>query len=427
MRIPSALIIGIAACTATLCLAQAPVYTPRTIQFLGAPEYTREELLSAAQLKPGDQLTVAEMGEHAKTLMSTGMFSKLTYNFDGQDLIYQLAPSPDLLPIRITNLPLKAGGELDAKLHTQIPLYHGKVPGDGSVNDDVRAALEKMLAEEGLKASVQAVAAAGLGSAKEAAINYFIADPPVVVGPIAVVGAPAAIDAGAQQILAHLTGSAYDAEGTPSQMATYLDNYYHDRGYLEATVRASPKGAAVAAADSIRIPFEINLAPGILYKLGNIRLAPELLLKQVDFDKQARLRPGDIADQQHVQENWEYVARQYHNHGYMQPKVEPTPSYDHASQTVSYAVTVTPGPLYAMGKLTVENVSDDLRAAILAAWKIPPGTVFNEGAVRSFFATQGVNPALERVLASAAVHYTQTLNDDTHTVDLVVKFSQKHY
>jgi outer membrane protein assembly factor BamA len=111
----------------------------------------------------------------------------------------------------------------------------------------------------------------------------------------------------------------------------------------------------------------------------------------------------------------------------MQPKVEPTPSYDHASQTVSYAVTVTPGPLYAMGKLTVENVSDDLRAAILAAWKIPPGTVFNEGAVRSFFATQGVNPALERVLASAAVHYTQTLNDDTHTVDLVVKFSQKHY
>ena len=40
-----------------------------------------------------------------------------------------------------------------------------------------------------------------------------------------------------------------------------------------------------------------------------------------------------------------------------------------------------------MGTLNIENVSDELRTMMLAAWKMPPGAVFNEGSILGFFAT----------------------------------------
>jgi hypothetical protein len=78
-----------------------------------------------------------------------------------------------------------------------------------------------------------------------------------------------------------------------------------------------------------------------------------------------------------------------------------------------------------MGTLTIENVSDDLRASILAAWKMPQGSVFNEGAARGFFITHDVNPALERVFAAVNLTYTQQLIDTNHSVDLDVKLETK--
>ena len=62
---------------------------------------------------------------------------------------------------------------------------------------------------------------------------------------------------------------------------------------------------------------------------------------------------------------------------------------------------------------------------MLVAWKMPRGSVFNEGAIRGFFATYMVNPDLERVFATVNVKYTMHLNDDNHSVDLVLRLERK--
>jgi outer membrane protein insertion porin family len=127
-----------------------------------------------------------------------------------------------------------------------------------------------------------------------------------------------------------------------------------------------------------------------------------------------------------VRENWQFIERQYHNKGFMKAVVHPTASFDRAQGTVSYTVTAEPGPVYTMGKLTIGNTADDLRAAMLAAWKMPAGAVFNEGSILAFYATHNVNPALERTVASANLKYVLTLNDDTHTVDVVLRLERRY-
>jgi outer membrane protein assembly factor BamA len=150
-----------------------------------------------------------------------------------------------------------------------------------------------------------------------------------------------------------------------------------------------------------------------------------MLVSQADFDKQAHTHPGDLANAEHIAENWQYIKRQYHNRGYMKAQITPTAALDRTAATVSYAVTAEPGPVYNMGKLTIENVSDDLRGMILKSWKMPEGAVFNEGAILGFFATHDVNPQLERIFAAVSIKYSLHVNDDSKTVDTTLRLEKR--
>lgn len=291
--------------------------------------------------------------------------------------------------------------------------------------EGVRGALEEMLAAKGIKATVTATPYTDQKLGKVTAMSFAITAPPVQVGEMHLDGASAALDPKALEILAKLTGTPYDVEGSPNQIETYLGNYYRDKGYLETTIRATPQNSPVVAPEAVRIPFLVSVSPGAVYKLTGVQLAPGLLVTQAEFDRQSNIHPGVIATARYVRENWDFIESQYHNKGYMKAAVHPAASFDRAQGTVSFAVTVEPGPVYTMGKLTIQNTADDLRAAMWAAWKLPTGAVFNQGAAIGYYATHDVNPALERTIASANFIFKLQLNDDTHTVDITLRLERK--
>ena len=82
--------------------AKGQNFEPKSIRFTGTSEYSEAELLSATDLKPGAELTYAEMNSRAQKLLDSGVFSAVAFKFDGQDLILQLTPATGLLPIRLS-------------------------------------------------------------------------------------------------------------------------------------------------------------------------------------------------------------------------------------------------------------------------------------------------------------------------------------
>jgi hypothetical protein len=56
---------------------------------------------------------------------------------------------------------------------------------------------------------------------------------------------------------------------------------------------------------------------------------------------------------------------------------------------------------------------------------MPQGSVFNEGAIRGFFATHGINPGLEQVFATVKIIYSLHLNDENRTVDVALRLEKK--
>ena len=408
------------------CVASAQSFQPKTIQFKGDSEHSDAELATAAGLKTGMELTAASLNDHTKLLMDSGIFDNITFSYKGGDLVFQIVPATDVYPLRLENFPMASGKELDDKLHARFPLYHGKVPTQGGLLDDVRKELEAELASKGIQATIAAAPFEDQKLGKVTAINLSISNPPVRVGQVELKGTSSALADQALSAAAGLTGSPYSVDGSVSQLETRIGNFYHERGYLEAAAHATAVSSAVADEDGVQIPFTVTVDEGPQYKLAGVQLAPGLVVTQADFDRQSNLHSGEIISPEKLRTEWAFLVRQYHNKGMMKARVLATASFDRARATVSYTITAEGGPVYTMGVLKVDNVADDLRAAILKAWPIKAGDTFDEGAILGLAATHGVDPALERVFANVNLRYALNLHDDVRTVDVLMRLERKH-
>jgi outer membrane protein insertion porin family len=413
----------------------AQKFLPKTIQFKGAPEYSDEELMAAAGLKKGTVLAYTDMKDHSQKLMDTGVFESLAFSFDGADLVYKLVPHADLYPIRLKNLPLTPGKELDETLHDRFPLYHGKVPGENGLLEGVRGALEEMLAAKGIKATVMATPYADEMLYKVTAMSFSIKAPPVRVGEIHLEGVSAEQQTKVKHLMDRIVKTDYDTENTAGNLERAFASFYVDEGYAAVKVHAERSGNPVAGGETIEVPFNVTIEEGRHYTLGSIILPSGAPLTAADINNAAgavSYKSGNLSETLSVKEGLtlrtavSFLMGQYKSKGYMDCVVTPHPQYDEAAGIVNYTLEVRPGPDYTMGKLTIENTADDLRAAMLAAWKLPAGAVFDESALRSYFGKQDPRSALGQTFSSASCIYKLTRDNDAHTVDVSLRLEKKH-
>jgi outer membrane protein assembly factor BamA len=407
----------------------AQTYLAKTIQFKGTAEYTEQELLRVAELEPGAALSQSGMQEHGQKLMDTGLFDNLTFSFNGGTLTYTLAPAVSLLPVRLENLPLAEGKELDAALRERVPLYRGKVPSDGVLTKAVGQALEEILKSKGIQATVQSAPAVDEKTHDVAAVSFAITAPPVRVGEIQVEGVSTEMQAKAKHIADSVTKTSYDTEHAAANVERAFALLYADEGYALAKVHAEERANPVAGSEAIDVPFSVAIEEGRHYKLGWIRIPSGESLNLAEINKAAGA--GSSATEKlaikggvTLRTAMQFAAGQYKSTGHMDCVVTPHVELDDVASVANYRLEVEPGPVYTMGKLTIENGADDLRAAMLAAWKLPEGAVFDGNAISAYFYTQGNTP-LGRIFASATCRYKTTAHVDTHTVDVTLRLERK--
>jgi len=408
--------------TASPSIAQK--FQPKTIQFKGAPEYSDADLLAAAGLKKGTTLEFAEMKEHAQMLMSTGVFETLNFKFDGVDLIYNLVPSTSLYTIRLENLPLTPGKELETKLHERFPLYHGKVPAEGGLRDGVRGVLEEMLGEKGIKATVTAMPYTDPKLHKETAMSFIITTTPVRVGAIHIEGASADLQAKLQKVAEHESGQAFGTEDSAGSLEHAFEMFYADQGYAAAKAHAIRSGDPVVTAGAIDIPFSVTIAEGRLYKLGFIHLPADGPVTQAEVDNTLGSKTNP-AKGQTLRDTWFMISSRYKAKGYLDCAVIPHPQIDEATGTANYTVEVNPGQVYHLAFVKFENVSDELRSRLMRVWQMLPGDSFDESYVAGFIVkAQKEDPVLMRSLSGVAATYQIAADPQTHEVNCVLRFAK---
>jgi outer membrane protein assembly factor BamA len=418
----------------SLCqLASAQKFQPKTIQFKGAPEYTDQELMAAANLKRGVVLSAAEMNEHSKLLMDSGVFDGVVYKFDGVDLVYQLTVAPQLYAIHLDNLPLAAGAALDARIHERLPLYHGKVPAEGTLLDGVIGLLEQALADEGIHAKITSTPMGTPGTRHITAVSISIPDPPVKVGAIELRGVSPEMAGKIKRVADRATGTPYSTDNSTANLEHAFNSFYADEGYAAVKVTVARAGDFTVDAAAVNVPFAVTIEEGHTYKLGSIHLPVDSLVTEAELDKMVTQQTSASAQAAApskgaaVRGIWTAISARYKSKGYLDSTVVPHPEPDEATGVVNYAVEIKPGAVYHLGLLRFDNVCDELKKLLMRNWQMMPGDPFDEEYVAGFLiAAQKSDPVLMRTLAGVKPTYTVMADPNTHEVNCVIKLERIH-
>jgi outer membrane protein insertion porin family len=418
----------LAASLAALSLAvpiSAQRLLPRSIQFKGDPEYTDQELLAAAGLKRGQTLAAADMNGYAQKLAASGVFDSVGYKFDGQDLIYTLTGDPALLPLRLGNLPFTPGPELDAQLHKRLPLYHGKVPTDGQLLDNLRQAFEAMLAAEGVKATVVAVPYTGPNDrGKVTAMSFTISAPAIRLGAVRVEGASMALQPRLRELVDVIANPLFDAETTPASLQKRFTDFYLNQGFAAVKVQAVRSGAVVITPGAILVPFKVSVQEGHLYRIASIHLPPGALVTQAEADKIVAA-PDKLTMGEALPDVLTLICRRYQAKGYLDLVVNPQPSFDNAAGTVDYTIDVVSGPIYHVAYVKFDGAGDELRSHLMRQWQLMPGDPFDQTYLDTFLTrAESQDPWLRRSLAGALSTTETSADPVTHDVDITFRLAK---
>ena len=396
---------------------------PKTIRFQGAPQYTQDELLAAAGLKPDARLTASDVKAHAKQLNDTGMFAVVRFANDSKGLLFTLTPATQLFPMHLDNLPLKLGKDLDERLHERFPLYHGLLPASGSMLEGISRLFEQMLAAQSIKATVDAAFTSGLGPQKVTAINFTITSPAVRIGNIQLSGVSAAMQAKANGLVISQTGNTFDTENSVLGLERAFEDLYQDQGYAAVEVGVTQIDPPIVSEQAIEIPFAVAIKEGGVYKLGSIDYPADALVPRAEVAKVLSKYPAGSG--RPLDLYLLAVRDAYHARGYLDCSVVSHPSFNEATHIVNYGLEVVSGDVYRMGTVQFEGAPDAMALKLKTAWKLAPGAAFDESYVSGFAAlAQKKDKALSKWMQSVIITDDIKPDEAAHLVNVVFHFAK---
>jgi hypothetical protein len=331
----------------------------------------------------------------------------------------------ELFPVRIDNLPLAPGPTLDADLHKRFPLYHGKVPSQGTLLDNVRGAFEEMLAAEGITVSVAAVPYGERKvQNKVTAMSFAIASPPVLLGKIQFEGVSPGLLPRLQAIARPAPYFPFDSNNSAGVLTDRLTSFYQNLGYAAVKVKVTQSGNPVMGADAIQVPELATISEGKIYKITTVHLPPDCLVSQDEADKIIATR-DDRMPGSNFRTLLLRIDNQYKSKGYLDLVVTPHPEFDEAAATVSYVIEISPGGVYHVAYVKFEDVSDELRAHLMRTWQLLPGDPVDMSYI-DMFMTKALaqDPVLRRSLTGVLARFETSADPVTHDVDIVIRLER---
>ena len=396
---------------------------PKAIRFQGAPQYTQEELLSAAGLKPDARLSPNDVKARARQLNDTGLFSVVKFSTDRKGLLFSSTPSDQLFPMHLDNLPLKPGKELNDKLHERFPLYHGLLPANGSMLEGIRQTFEEMLAALRVKATVKAALTSGLGPGKITAINFTVTAPAVRIGPIQLIGVSSPMQAKANGFVGSQTGNAFDTENTAIGLRHGFEDLYQDQGYAAVHVEVAQVDPLIVSEQAVEVSYKATIDEGGIYKLGAINYPADASIPRAEVEKVLSKYPAGSG--RPLDLFLLAVRDAFHTRGYLDCSIVTHPSFNEATHIVNYSVEITPGPVYRLASVKFDGAPDVMVGKLTGLWKMAPGTAFDESYVSSFAArAQKQDKTVAKWMQTMITTYDIKADPSTHEVNCIFHFAK---
>jgi outer membrane protein assembly factor BamA len=354
-------------------------YYPKQILYKGAPEYRPADLNAIVQLQPNKGYTTQDVEPAVERLGDTGLFADIRFTIDNLTLTFTLTPQPDNVMLRAvySNFVMFAPGELTPLVHAKVPLYTGRIPAAGNLQQTVEDALTAILHEKGIPNGTVTSVNAGITAST---VAFSITNPPVQIHAVHVDNVSPAAQPKIAEIQQAFVGNDYET-GSEDAVRTRLLNAFHDLAFLDAEVAPPVASAPDLQPGHILVDLSTSATEGGQYRLAKLNLPQTDIVPQADLLRAADLKPGDLATRIGLLATTSHIDRQFTRHGYMNAKITPAEVKDASTHTVVYTLSVDPGQLFHLGILRVLNLNDQQLADFKANWTLANGAVYDENYV----------------------------------------------
>src|SRR5580698_10366726 len=117
-------------------------------------------------------------------------------------------------------------------------------------------------------------------------------------------------------------------------------NFYMDRGYANFNIESTQVAIAPEKDD---IFITVNLLEGDVFKLSDIKLAGTFVVPKKELEQLVLVQKGDTFNRKLITSTQELIQNRLGRDGYAFAKVEPVPTPDNATHTVSLTFFIDPG------------------------------------------------------------------------------------
>jgi len=412
------LALTVLAFTAASAAAQEGSSRLDSVQVTGSSRFPSAQLASATGLQVGAQVTRDDLQKAANTLAQLGPFSTVNYRFASGDagvrVEYQVTDGPEVA-VSFDNFPGFTDDELKAAIKSAGVLFDGQAPPHGAILDAMSDALEKAIAARGMNFAVShALITEPSG---EEVQQFHIEGDAIRIASVAFSDPLAQGDRDIHALLAEIVGHPFSRSAIDLFEFEQVRPVYLSHAFLQ--VRFDPPEAKFVNGT---VAVVAHIDPGPAFTWGGVTWTGNSAVGVLDLDTAIPLHSGDPANGMKIEAGWDAARALYMQHGYLDVDLKPVPTFDAAGAKVNYSVSITEGPQYHMGKLVLSGLSIDGESRARAAWKIPPGAVFNDSMYEDF-----LENGIKQAFAGYPFHYEKIgrfLQKDpaTGTVDVLLDF-----
>jgi outer membrane protein assembly factor BamA len=396
----------------------APAVFPlEALHVEGNKKLTVEKILTVAGLKIGEPVIRTDFDDARKRLMATGAFQSVAYEFKpsmdakGVDGLLRVVEVEYWFPYRFEDLPA-TDEALRAVLRKQELILDDRIPATKEVITRYTAAIEEFL---GGKVEVTGKVMSDVPD-----------QPTIVFRPPGARPNIAEVHFEGNEVLptaALVNSLAPVAIGVPYSEATMqqlLDastrSLYEGRGRVGVSF---PKVLVEKASKVDGVSVTITVKEGPSYNLGSVKVTGVPPDEQDGIRNIAKWRAGDIADLEAVRTSAIKITDRLRNNGYLHATAKTDKTIHENDHTVDALITVTAGPQYHMGKLTIDGLDLLTEPQIRKVWSMKTGDPFRPDYPDQFLKDLRAQGVFENLGETRA---EKTNDEKTHTVDVKLFF-----
>jgi len=375
-----------------------------SVMIKGSARFSSDQIAKVLTFHAGGNVSREDLQGGADMLAGLGTFATVQYRFTTDDLSggikveYQVTDAPTV-PVTFDNFPLFTDEELNAALKESVVLFDGSAPKGGAILDAMSGSLEKLIETRRLHAVVSHHVVNVSGTETQL---FRIEGPALKVADVEFSDDLAKNNLAIRERLSDVVGKPFSRGRLELFEFEQVRPIYLAHAFLR--VKFGTPEARFVGDPNKPLPDTVvviaPIQPGSAYAWNGVSWTGNHAIDSDALDKLAELKPGDTADGNKVELQWERARDLYARRGYLDLTLDPVPQFDDAARKVHYNVAVSEGPEYHMGKLILTGLSLEAERRIRASWNIPAGTIFDQPAYEEF-----LNSGVKKAFFGLPVHY----------------------